>query len=253
MFNVGDTAICWRREALLQPVANPESQHAEAHKPHAQQDPVFWCYSLVYGPDRALFLRFHRNFYTVKRLETLFTFTKISLYLAMGRAKYVEQDALNAEPTPTLECPVVRVLGPRGQHQHEVVVAQELVSQAISRRLNPGNQDWFTTLVELPPRFRSVVWVKRGGYVMADLTNPLTDKVAGEISQVLLKAQMRYLRQTDQWPTIYEKRWPEMLGLPGPHHRDDEGSDISTSSMEGNPNHRRVYGSDSDSSDSDLD
>ncbi|KAJ1822594.1 hypothetical protein LPJ60_001987, partial [Coemansia sp. RSA 2675] len=122
----------------------------------------------------------------------------------MGRGKYTEQEALDAQPEPTLESPVARVLGPRGQHLHEVVVARSLVTNEISRRLNAEDQSWFTTLAQLPPKFRSVVWVKRGSYVVVNLAEQLSDKIGGEIAMVLMPAQVKYLKQSKQWPTQYE-------------------------------------------------
>ncbi|KAJ2462521.1 hypothetical protein EV174_007105, partial [Coemansia sp. RSA 2320] len=130
----------------------------------------------------------------------------------MGRGKYTEQEALDAQPEPTLERPVVRVLGPRGQHLHEVVVASSLVSDEISRRHSSSGQAWFTTLVQLPPKFRSVVWVKRGRYVLADLANPLSDKIGGEITMVLMAAQEKHLMQNNQWPAQYDDIWEMASG-----------------------------------------
>ncbi|KAJ2575138.1 hypothetical protein EV177_011013, partial [Coemansia sp. RSA 1804] len=61
------------------------------------------------------------------------------------------QDALNSLPEPTLQCPVARVLGPRGQNLHEIVVARSVVADDINKLLNPENKPWFTTLAQLPP------------------------------------------------------------------------------------------------------
>lgn len=44
-----------------------------------------------------------------------------------------------------------------------------------------------TLLVEMPRRFRSTIWIKRGGYVLVD-SNAFTDrdnKLAGEIANVV--------------------------------------------------------------------
>ncbi|KAJ1798670.1 hypothetical protein LPJ59_002350 [Coemansia sp. RSA 2399] len=122
------------------------------------------------------------------------------------------QDALNTLPEPTLQCPVAQVLGTRGQHLHEVVVARSVVADNINQRLNPENKPWFTTLAQLPPKFRSVVWVKRGGYAMVDLTEQLTDKIGGEITLVLLANQVKHLKKSRQWPTEYEAIWNEARG-----------------------------------------
>ncbi|KAJ1663196.1 hypothetical protein IW140_004917 [Coemansia sp. RSA 1813] len=122
------------------------------------------------------------------------------------------QDALNTLPEPTPQCPVARVLGTRGQHLHEVVVARSVVADDINQRLNPENKPWFATLAQLPPKYRSVVWVKRGGYAMVDLTEQLTDKIGGEIALVLMAKQVKHLKQSGQWPTEYEGIWNDIMG-----------------------------------------
>ncbi|KAJ1646324.1 hypothetical protein LPJ64_002177 [Coemansia asiatica] len=151
----------------------------------------------------------------------------------MGRGKYTEQEALEAVPEPTEECPVARVLGPRGQNLHEVVVVRSLVTVEINQRLNRENKAWFTTLVQLPPRFRSVVWVKRGSYILADLAEQLTDKIGGEVAMVMMAAQVRHLKQAGAWPAEYEDLWDEITGSStAPTSKDRAGSGSSSSSSD---------------------
>ncbi|KAJ2689815.1 hypothetical protein IWW39_001160 [Coemansia spiralis] len=183
----------------------------------------------------------------------------------MGRGKYTEQEALDAQPEPTLESPVARVLGPRGQHLHEVVVARSLVTNEINRRLNTEDQSWFTTLAQLPPKFRSVVWVKRGSYVVVNLAEQLSDKIGGEIAMVLMPAQVKYLKQSKQWPTQYEDVLEKIPGQSPqiPAHKDASGpvqtagsecdSDVDGFVGSGNPNRRPIVQDDDDSSDDDDD
>ncbi|KAJ2810176.1 putative RNA-binding protein eif1ad [Coemansia sp. 'formosensis'] len=184
----------------------------------------------------------------------------------MGRGKYTEQEALDAQPEPTLEIPVARVLGPRGQHLHEVAVARSLVTDEINRRLNAEGQSWFTTLVQLPPKFRSVVWVKRGSYVVVDLAEQLTDKIGGEIAMVLMPAQVKYLKQSKQWPTQYEDMLEKIPGqspqIPTGKEASSQvqasdcdsssesNSDIDDFMKGGNPNRRPITQDDDDSDDS---
>lgn len=69
-----------------------------------------------------------------------------------------------------------------------------------------------TTLVELAQRFRNTIWIKRGGYVVVDLTpseerSKTNNKVAGEIINVV--------RDEKEWrkmPYWYELLWP-IFGL----------------------------------------
>ncbi|KAJ2060451.1 hypothetical protein GGI17_003738 [Coemansia sp. S146] len=190
----------------------------------------------------------------------------------MGRGKYTEQEALDAQPEPTMESPVARVLGPRGQHLHEVAVARSLVTDEINRRLNGEDQNWFTTLVQLPPKFRSVVWVKRGSYVVVDLAEQLTDKIGGEIAMVLMPAQVKYLKQRKQWPMQYEDMLEKIPGqgpqIPtgkkasGQVQASDRGGGSSSSESDsdmdelmggGNPNRRPIAQDDDDDSDDSSD
>ncbi|CAO3640333.1 unnamed protein product [Mucor hiemalis] len=67
-----------------------------------------------------------------------------------------------------------RSLGPRGNHQHEVEFT-----------------DGFKKLVTLPPRFRNVIWLKRGHYVIVDPTVGISEKVGGEIVQVLFPQHIK--------------------------------------------------------------
>ncbi|KAJ2845253.1 hypothetical protein IWW36_004857 [Coemansia brasiliensis] len=164
----------------------------------------------------------------------------------MGRGKYTTQEALDAHPEPTPTCPIVRVLGPRGQHLHEVAVLSDLVSSDINARLNPHAEPWFTTLVELPPKFRSVLWVRRGGYVLADLSEQLTDKIGGEIAMVLLAAQVKQLKQAGQWPAKYNS-----LDTSGQQHSSTDDEQHTDSLLfHGNPNRRIVDESDTSSDES---
>ncbi|KAJ2156779.1 hypothetical protein GGF46_004963 [Coemansia sp. RSA 552] len=163
----------------------------------------------------------------------------------MGRGKLTTQEALGAQPTPTPTCPVARVLGSRGQHLHEVSVARSLVDDKVAARLDPDGRDCFTTLAELPPRFRSVLWVKRGGYVLVDLSEQRTDKIGGEIAMVLLPAHIKQLRQAGRWPAQYSSK-------PGSQGSDNDDSDHSNSDplLRANPNRRRAAEDESSDSDS---
>ncbi|KAJ2808882.1 hypothetical protein H4R20_000575 [Coemansia guatemalensis] len=182
----------------------------------------------------------------------------------MGRGKYAAQEALDAQAQPSAMCPVACVLGPRGQHLHEIAVAQSLVTDEINKRLNPDGKALFTTLAQLPPKFRSIVWVKRGKYVIVDLEKPLTDKIGGEITMVLLAAQVKQLKQADKWPTQYANVWSEISGQASSSQPHDQHADNSHASSDddselvgdGNPNRRAGFhdmASDSGSSDEDSD
>ncbi|KAJ2652248.1 hypothetical protein GGH99_007601 [Coemansia sp. RSA 1285] len=171
----------------------------------------------------------------------------------MGRGKHTMQDALNSLPEPTLQCPVARVLGPRGQNLHEIVVARSVVADDINKLLNPENKPWFTTLAQLPPKYRSVVWVKRGGYVMVDLTEQLTDKIGGDIALVLMPRQIKNLKQIGQWPEEYEAIWNALVGTPSSSNRPGSAAADGAERSADSPSSDTETDSDSSSSSSSSD
>ncbi|GAN03888.1 RNA-binding protein EIF1AD-like [Mucor ambiguus] len=108
-----------------------------------------------------------------------------------------------------------RSLGPRGNHQHEV----EFI-------------DGEKKLVTLPPRFRNVVWLKRGmlagtvssvdiisllttsslgHYVIVDPTVGISEKVGGEIVQVLFPKNIKDLKAAGKWPEEFSDPKSEPL------------------------------------------
>ena len=76
-----------------------------------------------------------------------------------------------------------------------------------------------TLLVELPARFRSTIWLKRGGFVVVD-ANALADrdnKLDGEIVNVV--RDERQWRKETYWPKEFVKRPAAMVS-------DDEESTV---------------------------
>ncbi|KAI0432585.1 hypothetical protein F5Y09DRAFT_136112 [Xylaria sp. FL1042] len=74
-----------------------------------------------------------------------------------------------------------------------------------------------TVLVELAARFRNTIWIKRGGYVLVDLT-PLDEKkgkVEGEIVNVV--REEKEWRKQSYWPKEFAKST----------YDDDEGNEES--------------------------
>ncbi|TGJ84159.1 hypothetical protein E0Z10_g4599 [Xylaria hypoxylon] len=62
-----------------------------------------------------------------------------------------------------------------------------------------------TVLVELAARFRNTIWIKRGGYVLVDLTPPdeTKGKVEGEIVNVV--REEKEWRKRNYWPKGFAK------------------------------------------------
>ncbi|KAI2620053.1 nucleic acid-binding protein [Hypoxylon sp. NC1633] len=78
-----------------------------------------------------------------------------------------------------------------------------------------------TVLVELAPRFRNTIWIKRRGYVLVDLTPPKEQKgkVEGEIVNVV--------RDEKEWrKQIY---WPKEF--PQSTYQDEEEEDSTVGRM----------------------
>ncbi|RKP25218.1 hypothetical protein SYNPS1DRAFT_22784 [Syncephalis pseudoplumigaleata] len=101
----------------------------------------------------------------------------------MGR-KHTEREALESLPLPDEHVCVARASGARGQNLHDVVFA-----------------DGTTGLCTLPPRFRNVIWVKRGHYLLVDTSQAAQrdNKITGEITHVLQPMQVRYIKQQGLW------------------------------------------------------
>ncbi|CAM0143067.1 hypothetical protein VKS41_006174 [Umbelopsis sp. WA50703] len=95
-----------------------------------------------------------------------------------------KQTTRDAESTPELTSNqvIARVLGPRGKNMHEVQFA-----------------DGRTSLAILPPRFRNLIWVKRGHYVIVDPEATATEKLGGEIVHVLFPEHVKDLKAQGQW------------------------------------------------------
>ncbi|KAI9356621.1 hypothetical protein BD770DRAFT_103528 [Pilaira anomala] len=98
-----------------------------------------------------------------------------------------------------------RALGPRGNHQHEV----EFI-------------DGSKKLVTLPPKYRNVVWLKRGHYVIVDPSVGVTEKVAGEIVYVLFPKNIKDLKAAGKWPSEFSEPAPAVEKIEKEDDSDDD-------------------------------
>ncbi|KAI9252434.1 hypothetical protein BDA99DRAFT_521070 [Phascolomyces articulosus] len=150
----------------------------------------------------------------------------------MGR-KQTAADILDSESPaiePGSQQRYARVIGPRGNHQHEV-------------EFTNGTR----TLVTLQPRFRHLVWVKRGHYVIIDPSlGTTTEKVGGEIIHVLFPKHIKSLEQSGQWPIEFSQKRQEM-----PEKDDKSDLDDSDNDDDLFVNNNRPIMSDTESSSSD--
>ncbi|KAF7725535.1 hypothetical protein EC973_009565 [Apophysomyces ossiformis] len=145
----------------------------------------------------------------------------------MGRRQAAE-DVLDTDKITLeegTEQQYARVIGPRGNSQHEVEFA-----------------DGSRKLVTLPPRFRNTVWVKRGHYVIVDPSLGTTsDKVCGEIVRVLFPKHIKVLENDGEWPSEFSKKQGHVEDK-----EDDEEDDLFV-------NNNRPVMSDTEESSSDQD
>ncbi|KAI0489704.1 hypothetical protein F4859DRAFT_164105 [Xylaria cf. heliscus] len=123
----------------------------------------------------------------------------------MGRPKRGVREAAEESTTPPGE------LTP-SQHVARVIKAE---GNSLYSCTLPNQQ---TVLVELATRFRNTIWIKRGGYVLVDLT-PADEKrgrVEGEIANVV--REEKEWRKQSYWPKEFAKVT----------YDDDEDEDEST-------------------------
>ncbi|KAG0290046.1 putative RNA-binding protein eif1ad [Linnemannia gamsii] len=102
----------------------------------------------------------------------------------MARRKIATSDILTDIPELEEGQRFARVLGTRGKNVHEVQFSD--------------NQE---LLVNLPPKFRSLVWVKRGSYVIIEPAEEEDKtKVGGDIIAVLFPDHIKHYKQQGIWP-----------------------------------------------------
>ncbi|KAG0303636.1 putative RNA-binding protein eif1ad [Dissophora globulifera] len=110
----------------------------------------------------------------------------------MSRRKQVPTDILTEVPELEEGQRFARVLGTRGKNVHDV-------------QFSDGDE----LLVNLPPKFRSLVWVKRGSYV---IIQPADEddrtKVGGDITAVLFPDHIKQYKQDGIWP--FEDQLPTL-------------------------------------------
>ncbi|KAJ1565280.1 hypothetical protein HK096_003655 [Nowakowskiella sp. JEL0078] len=90
-------------------------------------------------------------------------------------------------------------------------------------------------LVSLPARFRNVLWIKRGSFVIVEKLDTGT-KVWGDIVEVLLPNQIKTLKANNIWPGDFDDTKQEE------HENQTNISDDGVSDDEFvNPNHKMQY------------
>ncbi|CAG8452573.1 7306_t:CDS:2 [Scutellospora calospora] len=101
----------------------------------------------------------------------------------MGRKQKTTNQILTSDLIPTETQKIARVLGGRGKNLHEIQYC-----------------DGTVTLCTLPPKFRSLVWVKRGSYVIIEPSeSDKIKKIGGEIVHVLFPGHVKHLKSEGIW------------------------------------------------------
>ncbi|KAF9150530.1 putative RNA-binding protein eif1ad [Mortierella sp. AD011] len=124
----------------------------------------------------------------------------------MSRRRQVPTDILADIPELEEDQQFARVVGTRGKNIHEV-------------QFKNGEE----ILVNLPPRFRSLVWVKRGSYVIIQPAEEEDKtKVSGDIVAILFPDHIKQYKQQGIWP--FEDQFSSSTNNPSGLAEDD-GSD----------------------------
>ncbi|XP_028565465.1 putative RNA-binding protein EIF1AD isoform X2 [Podarcis muralis] len=101
------------------------------------------------------------------------------------KRKHVVKEVLEEYVVPSERQQIVRVVGTPGNNLHEVETSE-------------GTR----FLVSMPTKFRKNIWIKRGDFLLVD---PIEEgeKVKAEISFVLYKDHVRYLKKEGYWPEAF--------------------------------------------------
>ncbi|KAJ3141991.1 putative RNA-binding protein eif1ad [Irineochytrium annulatum] len=113
--------------------------------------------------------------------------------------RYVQRNALEDVSIKPGQL-VAKVLDIRGGGLFEVGFPPEGTDNA-----DGATAEGAKCLVQLPPKFKNIVWVKRGNFVIVDRSE-LSAKVEGEIIHVLRPEHIKDLRQSGDWPTAFENK-----------------------------------------------
>jgi len=146
------------------------------------------------------------------------------------------EDAIDGRPEPGEGEAIVKVVQADGGYLYRVQTAEG--------RLFIGR---------LPAKFRKLLWVKPGTYVIVEVP-PLDDgalnpeKHQGEILSVLYKDQISHLQDSGLWPEEFNPEGAEAELVEGdPEEEDEEESGFMVFGQ--NPNRRNVQDSSSDEED----
>ncbi|XP_048369334.1 probable RNA-binding protein EIF1AD [Sphaerodactylus townsendi] len=160
------------------------------------------------------------------------------------KRKHVVKEVLEEFVIPSERQQIVRVLGTPGNNLHEVETPEGA-----------------KFLVSMPTKFRKNIWIKRGDFLLVD---PIEEgeKVKAEISFVLYKDHISYLKKEGYWPSAFlsdasgtQSNAKDRNGVPSPpRSAGEEDSEDNDSDLFVNTNRVNYgYTESEDSSDSEVD
>ncbi|XP_064483938.1 probable RNA-binding protein EIF1AD [Ornithodoros turicata] len=120
------------------------------------------------------------------------------------KIKHVTKEVLEEYVLPNEHQQIVRILSGRGNNLHEV-----------------ESSSGETFLVSMPTKFRKNIWVKRGDFVIVD---PIEegDRVKAEITRILYRDQIKYIKEEGKWPKGFEEQNSEDIDVKSSSSEDEE-------------------------------
>ena len=119
--------------------------------------------------------------------------------------KNVEKDVLEALPEPTESQQIVQVVQSHGSNIFEVAFPPTAPSTNTEEEAEATTVK--TTLARLPTRFRKLIWVKRGTYLLCSSSDTDYQTAKGEkgrvtmnVDYVLFERQVKHLQKNNMWP-----------------------------------------------------
>lgn len=127
--------------------------------------------------------------------------------------KHVTDSVLHQYPEPSLGEQIAQVLGSRGGNVLEILVPVAAEEKTSNSTTNSTSSE----LAILPTKFRKLIWVKRGDYVIVggdDTTKTASEeqhlssknKVRYMVRHILYKDQIQHLKALEQWPSQFQQQ-----------------------------------------------
>ncbi|KAJ3387494.1 hypothetical protein HDU84_000744 [Entophlyctis sp. JEL0112] len=117
--------------------------------------------------------------------------------VSMGK-RQVQHEALNARPTPAHSLQrFARVTSVRGGGLYDVLTAVRDVAQPGAATEEPATEP---ALVQLPSKFKKILWIKLGSFVLVEMIVDSSTKIRGDILAVLRPDHVKEMRAAGDWP-----------------------------------------------------